>query len=69
MYSDLLVGQRRLMRTSSILAHLLRASHSRRQDGAGAAKVVVQEARRLWETREGSDLVIDDISAVVVFLP
>ena len=38
-------------------------------DAAGAAKALVQEARRVWETREGSEQVIDDISAVVVFLP
>jgi len=40
------------------------------QEGAElAAKELVQDARAIWEQREGSEQTIDDISAVVAFLP
>jgi len=38
-------------------------------DAARAAEALVQEARAIWETREGSEVMIDDISALVVYLP
>jgi len=39
------------------------------QDALRASQALVKEARSIWETREGSDEMIDDISALVVFLP
>ena len=40
------------------------------QEGAElAAQELVQDARAIWEQREGSEQTIDDISAVVAFLP
>ena len=38
------------------------------QDAAAACDVIVQEARVIWETREGADEMIDDISVRVAYL-
>ena len=38
------------------------------QDAAAACDAIVQEARVIWETREGADEMIDDISALVAYL-
>jgi len=49
--------------------HTRTHTHTHTQDAARAAEALVQEARAIWETREGSDVMIDDISALVVYLP
>ena len=41
---------------------------ARPQDAAAACDAIVQEARVIWETREGADEMIDDISALVAYL-
>lgn len=46
-------------------------AHTRKkQDAASAADTLVNSAREIWETMvEGPQDAIDDISAIVVFLP
>jgi len=45
-------------------------TYAARQDSAAAAKTLVDASREIWESMVlGSNYAIDDISAVVVFLP